>query len=109
MSSMDPFGVVMNWHMQRTVASTIGKDPNAWFEKTFEERLTKDEAFRTKALALLHGSAPGTAQSGKPNINLPPSLNKVTGSAGAAGSDLDDNDASDAATFRYAAAPMRRR
>jgi hypothetical protein len=97
----------MNWHISRKVTSTVGADPNAWFEKTFEERLTKDEAFKAKVLAALHSSASGTP-AGRPAINLPPSLNKVAGSHGATGSDPDDGDASDAATFRYAA-PQRRR
>lgn len=104
MSSMDPYGDIVTWHQQKTVYSQIGSDPNAWFEKQIAERL-KDQAFQAKLLQQIQGSQQSNPS--KQNvINLPKSLNKATGSS-VSEDDLDDNDMSDRALFRHAAAPRR--
>jgi hypothetical protein len=98
-SSMDPFGEVMKWHTQRTVFSTIGKDPEAWFQKKLDESF-KDPAFQAKALERLQGNAAQVGSDGRPAIKLPPSLNKIAG--GAHNSAPDDGDMSDRGLFRQA-------
>jgi len=91
--SMDPFGDIMGWHTTRSLISTVGRDPNAWFEKQMEERL-KDPAFQTKLMERMRGDAQT-----RPSVTqLPPSLNKTT----AALTVQPDEDNSDAGLLRDA-------
>jgi hypothetical protein len=99
MQSMDPFGDIVSWHQQKTVFSQIGNDPNAWFEKRQAE-LLKDPTYQAKLLQQIQGSTQSSPQ--KQNvIQLPPSLNKATGSS-VTGDELDANDMSDRALFKNA-------
>lgn len=91
--SMDPFGDIMGWHTTRSLVSTVGRDPNAWFEKQMEERL-KDPAFQTKLIERMRGDA----QSRPSVTQLPPSLNKATSAL----SPQPDEDNSDAGLLRDA-------
>ena len=91
--SMDPFGDIMGWHTTRSLISTVGRDPNAWFEKQMEERL-KDPAFQAKLIERMRGDAQT-----RPSVTqLPPSLNKTT----AALTVQPDEDNSDAGLLRDA-------
>lgn len=98
MSSMHPFGDIVQWHQQRTVFGQIGADPQAWFSKELETRLSKDPAFQANLIQQIQ-----KLQSPNPQrtniVQLPPSLNRVAAAQGAAD---DDNDMSDQALFRHA-------
>lgn len=90
MQSMDPYGEIVKWHQQRTVYTQIGNDPNAWFEKQLEERM-KDPAFAGSVLGRIQQSAAPSA--GRPNIKLPPSLNRATSASPTSDNGEDDSDA----------------
>lgn len=97
MQSMDPYGEIVKWHMQKSVISTIGNDPEAWFQKRMQEHLASPEN-QAKVMQQIQQSARSVPQ--RTNITqLPPSLNKV---AGAQIASDDDTDMSDAALFRHA-------
>lgn len=107
MQSMDPYGDIMSWHTQRTVISKIGSDPDKWWEQTLEERL-KDPAYQGKLLERIRGTASPVSTDGRPNVNLPPSLNRISGT-GASSLEAEDTDVSDRALFQYATAKQARR
>jgi hypothetical protein len=62
----------------------------------------KDPTFQAKVIEAARGQPPGT----RPNIQLPPSLNKTSGSSGS-GADVTDADMSDRALFQHAAGGRR--
>lgn len=95
MSSMDPFGEIVSWHQQKTIYGQIGNDPNAWFEKELERRMT-DPKFASSYLEKVQQSARGAQTQGN-LVKLPPSLNKVPSAQSASDG---DNDMSDAAIFQ---------
>ena len=97
MQSRHPFGEIVEAHGKRTVFQTVGNDPNAWFEKELERRMTSDPAFAAKVSQGRQQSNP--APQGN-NIRMPPSLRSVPAARGAV--DDDSNDMSDAALFRHA-------
>jgi hypothetical protein len=83
-SSIDPFEDVVTAFKRDRALSTVGDDPNAWFEKEFERRAASDPAFKDKLAALQgqpqqqqNGAAPATNV-----VKLPPSLNRQPGTAG---------------------------
>ena len=85
MSSIDPFGEIIKAFKSDKAISTVGDDPNAWFEKELERRKA-DPEFTAKHLT--------PAQNGATNIvKLPPSLNRQPGTAGnASPGTFDDKD-----------------
>jgi hypothetical protein len=87
MNSDDPFQDLVEAFTNDKAISTVGKDPNAWFEKELERRKAEDPAFVAKHLT----PAP---QNGASNIvKLPPSLNRQPGTAGnASPGTFDDKD-----------------
>jgi hypothetical protein len=95
MSSMDPYGDIVTWHQQRAVYSQIGKDPNAWFEKTLADKLS-DPTFAGSILQKIQQ----TSNPQRTNIvQLPPSLSRVPAAAPRVD---DEGDLSDASLFKYA-------
>jgi len=86
MNSIDPFGEIITAFKRDKAISTVGDDPNAWFEKELERRKA-DPEFTAKHLA-------PAAQNGATNIvKLPPSLNRQPGTAGnASPGTFDDKD-----------------
>jgi hypothetical protein len=54
-SSIDPFEDVVTAFKRDKALSTVGDDPNAWFEKEFERRAASDPAFKDKLAALQGG------------------------------------------------------
>lgn len=97
MQSMDPFGEIVSWHQQKTVFSQIGNDPQAWFNKTFEERLA-DPKFAAEVMQKIQGSVRSNPQN--PGITkLPPSLGKVPSSQSASD---DAGSMDDASLFAHA-------
>lgn len=97
--SMDPFGDIMNWHQRQSVMTQVGSDPQAWFDKQLEAKLS-DPAFSKALVEKLSGQARQQPQNGgRPAISMPPSLNRIP----AAGSAADDpGDMSDGAIFANA-------
>jgi len=96
MQSPHPFDVLVTAHQQRVVHQTIGNDPNAWFEKELERRMSGDPQFAAKFQQARQASS---AQPQGGITKLPPSLRSVPSARGAVD---DDTDMSDAALFRYA-------
>lgn len=90
------YEAAVQWHRRQTVLSEVGTDPNAWFEKKLEERMN-DPAFLAKAIERVKNGGGQPAAGAVPARNvvqLPPSLNKATGSAASAGdADFDMSDA----------------
>jgi hypothetical protein len=99
----------MEWHQQAKLRSEVGNDLSAYKAKLKAE-LLDDPEFRAAAVAKATGQAQqAAAQPGtRPNIQLPPSLNKATG-AGLNNSDpTEESDMSDRGLFRHAMGNRRR-
>jgi hypothetical protein len=102
-ASDDPVQVAMQWHQRTKLQSEVGNDLNAYKAK-LKEQLLSDQEFLAAAVAKATGQAQqAAAQPGtRPNISLPPSLNKATG-AGLTNSDPNEPaDLSDRSLFRHA-------
>lgn len=95
-----PVGIAMEWYQRDKLARETGGDLKAYRQKLMDELLT-DPDFQAKAIERARGQAQSQPQ-GRPNIQLPPSINKATG-ANIAGP--DDGDGS---VFSYATQGMRR-
>ena len=100
MSSMDPYGAIVGWHQQREVFSQIGNDPNAWFEKELEKRMSEAPQFAAKQLQRIQQSAQqsSAAKQTANRVALPPSLSRASSAQVA----TDDGDMSDASLFANA-------
>ena len=99
MSSIDPYGVIMNWHSSKEVLSTVGTDLGAFRQKILDEAL-KDPEYQKRVF----DAARGTAASNGNSINRPvvpkiPSIGKV---GAAAPSSDDDANLSDEELFHSA-------
>lgn len=108
-SSKFPALKAMEWHQQAKLRSEVGTDLGAYKTK-LEEQLLANPEFLAKAVAKATGQAQqAAAQPGtRPNIQLPPSLNRATG-AGLSNSDpADAADMSDRGLFRHAMGGPRR-
>jgi len=77
LQSDDPVGVAMQWHQREKLLQETGGDLSAYKNKTLEDAL-KDPAFLAKALEAARAQA---GQATKPNVQLPPSINRVTSAA----------------------------
>ena len=101
--SDDPVGIAVDWFKHHKVISETGGDLASYKAKLLEEAM-KDPAFQAKAMETWRGTAQQqAAQPGaRPNIQLPPSINRATGS-GASNAGSDDIDINDGrAMFNYA-------
>jgi hypothetical protein len=102
-ASKFPTLVAMQWHQREKTQREIGGDLNAYKTKLREELLA-DPEFIKAAVAKATGQAQqaAAAPGSRPNVQLPPSLNKATG-AGLSNSDPSEPaDMSDRALFRHA-------
>lgn len=97
LASRHPWGEAAKLFQQEQVLTQVGSDPNAWFEKQLEERMSKDPAFQTKLMERIRGTV--QQQRPAPITQLPPSLNKATA---AAPMDSDGEDLSDAGLLKTA-------
>lgn len=93
-ASSDPVSLAMNWHKQSRLMEVTGGDPEAYRQRVLDEAM-KDPAFQAKVIEATRGQVQPNS---RPNIQLPPSLSKVPGSA----PDHNDVDMSDAGIFRDA-------
>lgn len=81
MNSIDPFEEIVAGYKRDKALSTVGDDPNAWFEKELERRST-DPTFKAKLAAMQGGEQTSTQGQPQPVTNvvrLPPSLNRQPG------------------------------
>ncbi len=102
-ASDDPVHIAMQWHQRVKLQREVGNDLGAYKTKLQEELLANPE-FLAKAVAKATGQAQQAAAdpNARPNIQLPPSLNKATG-AGLNNSDPSEGaDMSERGIFRYA-------
>lgn len=85
MNSIDPFKDIVTAFKRDKALSTVGDDPNAWFEKEFQRRMAEDPQFATKLKPAQNGSS-------QPSniVKLPPSLSKVSSAAESASLSMDD-------------------
>lgn len=96
--SPNRYDAVVQWHKRQNVLSSVGDDPDAWFEKKLAERMA-DPTFQ----ATMVEKARGTANARPSVTKLPPSLSKAT--AAAPNTELRQGDMSDPSLFADA---MRR-
>jgi hypothetical protein len=94
-ASDDPVNVAMQWHKRSRMMEVTGGDPDAYRQRVLDEAM-KDPAFQAKVLEAARGQVQPNS---RPNIQLPPSLSKVPGSAP---DHSDDADMSDAGLFKHA-------
>ncbi len=71
--SRDPGETLMEWHRELKTRAEIGGDLNAYKQKLRDEYL-KDPEFRKSAMAAWREDAQSSS-SGRPRVDLPPSLN----------------------------------
>jgi hypothetical protein len=93
--SMDPYGAIMDWHRSQVTQQKVGNDPDAFFSRTLEEKLS-DPAFAASLVEKLTGQARQQPNNGngRPAIDIPPSLSRMTTAAPATGAQGDMTDAS---------------
>jgi hypothetical protein len=99
--SRDPGETLMQWHRERKTMAEVGSDPNAYFNRRFEDYL-KDPANQAKVLERIRGGAqpqPGAPRQAAP-VHLPPSLTRATNAS--ADMSADDNDISNDGLWRHA-------
>jgi hypothetical protein len=111
LNSRDPVSEVLKWHRNRNVVNELSKfngDVTAYAEHIRSEAL-KDKSFLAKALETARGSAERSDKArGSPNVKLPTSINRLSGSGSNVAQESDD-DMSDAAIARHAFAPGKAR
>lgn len=76
LQSRDPYGLIVSEYQQRQAIKEVGTDPNAWFEKTLEQKLA-DPTFQQKIAQKLGPAPTGRAA---PLVSIP-SINRASGSA----------------------------
>jgi hypothetical protein len=98
LASDHPVDVAVNWHKRAKLVETTGGDLDAYRQRILDEA-TKDPAFQAKVLEAARATAgrPGS----RPQVQIPPSLNKAAGS-GVSNADLDEADMSDRSLFKHA-------
>ena len=74
----DPGQELINLYKKASVQERVGEDPDAFFEKTLEEKLS-DETFMNKLVERLQGQGNAAPVSGRSEVRLPPSINKAGG------------------------------
>jgi hypothetical protein len=79
LASPDPFEEIVTAFKRDKALSTVGDDPNAWFEKELERRKADPEFMAKLGAAQAQPQAQGAATN---IVKLPPSLNRQPGSAG---------------------------
>jgi hypothetical protein len=100
--SRDPGETLMEWHREQKTRAEVGNDPNAYFNKRFEEFL-KDPANQAKVMERIRGGVqpqPTGATRQPSPVSLPPSLTRATSAS--LDVSADDNDISDDGLWRHA-------
>jgi hypothetical protein len=99
-ASDDPVGVAVEWHKRAKLVEVTGGDPEKYRQQVRDE-LLKDPEFRKQVIELTRADADT-----RPNVQLPPSLSRTTGS-GASTEAIGEADGSDPALFKHAMARRR--
>jgi hypothetical protein len=86
--SSDPGETLIGWYRELKVRAEVGNDPKAYREKVRSEFL-KDPEFRKAAMEAWRSEA-STQVKGRPNTQLPPSMNGISRSAAALRSSQED-------------------
>jgi hypothetical protein len=94
----DPVGAAMQWHSSTKLMKETGGNITAYRDKILADAM-KDPTFQAKVIEAARGQ---TAPGSRPNIQLPPSLNKTAGSGGGTTPELNAEDMSDRALFQHA-------
>lgn len=89
-----PVGIAMEWFQREKLTRETGGDLKAFRQKILDEALA-DPDFQAKAIERARGTAQAQP-SQRPNIQLPPSINKATGAT------LAGADDSEGSIFQYA-------
>lgn len=95
MASDHPYGELVAWHKRQAALKEVGDDPNAYKARILEEA-KKDPAFVASIVEAARAQAQQPAANGTRSptaVNLPPSLNRTTGSGGQAPSGAPKSDA----------------
>jgi hypothetical protein len=96
---------LMRWHKQQRTFNEIGDDPDAWFERRLQERLSDPETRRETLASMRQDAMRGDDGRPRTRTRLPRSLNSASGSGGRGGrreADPDLYDDSDASAFAFA-------
>ena len=96
-ASGNPFDNLVKWHQQQQAMTTVGDDPEKWFQSRLEQLLS-DPAKQAEVLERIRAGAPSTQNNGKPITNFAPSLSRMP----SGGNQAPDNDMSDGALFNFA-------
>jgi hypothetical protein len=99
--SPNRYDEVVQWHRRQAVLSSVGDDPQAWFEKQLEARMS-DPKFQAQMMEKVRAGA-ATRPS---ETRLPPSLSRST--AVAPNTEAPVGDMSDKSLFEYAMRPKGR-
>jgi len=97
--SNNPGETLIGWYRELKVRNEVGNDLGA-YEKKVREKLLKDPEFRKAAMETWRGEA-NTQVKGRPDYQLPPSMNGISRSSAAlraSQSDLSDDDLWDTTT-----------
>lgn len=104
-ASDDPVRVAMQWHQRTKLQQETGGDLTAYRQKILDEAF-KDPAFLAKAVEAARTQA--GQNNARPNVQIPPSLSRASGSGANDAGALTDADMSDASLYKFATAPGRR-
>ncbi|KAA0697423.1 hypothetical protein DTW90_18505 [Neorhizobium sp. P12A] len=96
-ASGNPFDNLVKWHQRQQAMTTVGDDPEKWFQSKLEQLLT-DPAKQAEILERIRSGAPSIQNNGKPITNFAPSLSRMP----SGGNQAPDNDMSDGALFSFA-------
>jgi hypothetical protein len=99
--SPNRYDAAVRWYKRQAVLSSVGDDPNAWFEQQLEARMS-DPQFQAQVLERARSGA-ATRPS---ETRLPPSLSRSTAVAPSAPEPLGDM--GDRSLFEFAMQPKRR-
>lgn len=94
-NSPNRYDAAVQWHKRQSILTSVGNDPNAWFEQQLATRMA-DPEFQAKLLDQVRG----TAAKAPALTKLPPSLSRTT--AAASNREAPDGDMSDKSLFAYA-------
>ena len=86
--SSDPGETLIQWHREMKVRAEVGNDTKAYKDKVRAEFL-KDPEFRKAAMEAWRGEA-STQVNGRPNVQLPPSMNGISRSSAALRASQED-------------------
>lgn len=93
--SPNRYDAAVQWHQRQNVLSSVGTDPEAWFQKQLEARMS-DPKFQAAMMEKVRGGAAARPS----QIKVPPSLSKATSVA--RNTEEVEGDMSDASLFDYA-------